>query len=469
MESRRPHRHVGLAGFLVGAFKDPMQVGNVARQIVYTAPTSNDGVVSLPDSVKADLRQLGLHHERISLTRVDSTGDVATTIVDLTPRVDNSPGSPALKVQDRAISVIDAKIAAIETTINSAKATTGSRALFAGLSRISFTSAPVTIISSGLDLVDPINFRVLAWTVPAQKVAGTVKTAGELPSLDGPVSFVVVPEAGNQPQLRAAQKNYRNDVWRALLIDSGATSVTFVEADDTSPSSGTPAPPVAVPDLPSTPIQPIKDPADPRKATCTVPAAYFVVNQAMLIDTTKTVADLSPCVATALAAGGTFELDGWTSYEGPLDAKGKPAIDSPDNRRLSIARVRRRPTTRGCTCGGALSWRSTRPPARRGICGKGPPSTTTTSPLPTSSPGSTSLPTASRPRSTPPSMTRRTSSRMLRSTSIRSPRTHCPSLPPNPEPTTRSQTRFDLSSGTTQRSSTMPARASTTTGARAQS
>ena len=73
--------------------------------------------------------------------------------------------------------------------------------------------------------------------------------------------------------------------------------------------------------------------------TCTVPASYFIFNTAELIDAAKTKQDLTPCITAALAAHATFALDGWTSYEGPLNASGKPAIDDPENRTLSDERV----------------------------------------------------------------------------------------------------------------------------------
>jgi hypothetical protein len=73
--------------------------------------------------------------------------------------------------------------------------------------------------------------------------------------------------------------------------------------------------------------------------TCTVPANYFVFNAATLIDAAKTIQDLTPCITDALRAHATFALDGWTSYEGPLNADGKPAINDPRNLALSDERV----------------------------------------------------------------------------------------------------------------------------------
>jgi hypothetical protein len=46
-----------------------------------------------------------------------------------------------------------------------------------------------------------------------------------------------------------------------------------------------------------------------------------------------------PCVDGALAAHATFALDGWASYEGPLNAAGQPPVNEPYNITLSVQRV----------------------------------------------------------------------------------------------------------------------------------
>ena len=47
----------------------------------------------------------------------------------------------------------------------------------------------------------------------------------------------------------------------------------------------------------------------------------------------------APCVQAALADHATFMLDGWTSYEGPLNAEGRPETNYPWNQQLSDERV----------------------------------------------------------------------------------------------------------------------------------
>lgn len=313
--------------------------GSAADQFIYTARTANDAAITLPNVVQENLAKTGLAHQSVELFRVGYTGDVSRSYIDMTPRTGNSSTDAPLRVPGREVPAIGKKISGIETTINSPAVTTGGgRALFAGLTRASFTGVPVTIISSGLDLANPDNFRILSWSVPPAEVVADVKKAGALPALHGPVTFVLVPTASPQQQLEQAQKVYLKDIWTALLTAAGATSVTFIDADTTTASSAAPsAPTVAIPSLPTTPIPQV--PAGPGKVTCTVPGSYFVFNEADLIDPAQTTRDLTPCITSALAAHATFALDGWTSYEGPLNAEGKPEFAYAYNRTLSDNRV----------------------------------------------------------------------------------------------------------------------------------
>ena len=315
--------------------------GAAAGQFIYTERTANDAAITLPGAVQDDLLRIGQDDQPITVTKVGFAGRVTTSYIDMTPRTGNSSSDPVLKVGGRIVQAIDSKISVIEKTINSSptNAIGGGRALFAGLTKINFTGAPVTIISSGLDLANPDNFRSLGWSVPPEEVAANVKRAGDLPALHGPVTFVIVPTAGQQPQLGQAQKDYIKAVWTALLKAAGATFVRFIDANGTTPSPVAPsAPTVAVPGPPHTPIPSV--PEAPNKLTCTVPASYFIVNTPRLIDVAQTKLALTPCINAALAAHAGFALDGWTSYEGPLNANGQPAINYPVNRKLSNARVR---------------------------------------------------------------------------------------------------------------------------------
>jgi hypothetical protein len=327
--------------FLLGVFRTGTAFPSTAiRQILYTAGTANDARFWLPESVKADQREVGLQQGKTALTRIDSTGEPETSIIDLTGRDTNGR---VLKVADRSLAAIDTKIGALESLIRNSKASTGGHALFTGLTKARFSHVPVTIVSSGLDLSAPVDFRSLNWNVDPARVVAAVKQAGELPDLAGaPVTFVVVPSTGAQDQLRQAQRDYRNKMWTALLTASGASSVTFIEAEaDSSGTRSTRAPAVPLPPLPETPITPTTDLRNPRRTLCALPSStYFRKDEAVLIDKAKTVRALQPCITAALAAQATIDLDGWTSYEGLLTPQGKPSRDAPENRKLSAERVR---------------------------------------------------------------------------------------------------------------------------------
>lgn len=311
---------------------------DVANHIVYTARTANDAAITLPGVLQDELVGAGQAHQSVELTRVGYTGDVATSDIDMTPRTGNSSRDPVLKVAGRSLPVIEAKVSGIQAAVNSPGTSgDGSRALFAGLTRTDFSAAPLTIISSGIDLANPDDFRSLKWSVPPAEVAAKVKSSGDMPELHGPVTFVMVPTAGPQPQLGQVQKAYIKAVWTDLLKAAGATSVTFIDAGTTLGSAAPSAPTVAVPNLPATPIMPVH--VAKNKVTCTVPDSFFIFGSAGLINAAQTAQDLTQCITAALAVSTSFTLDGWASYEGPLNSDGKPEYNYPANIELSDQRV----------------------------------------------------------------------------------------------------------------------------------
>jgi hypothetical protein len=241
-------------------------------------------------------------------------------------------------VPGRKAAAITAKITIIQGDVDAPASGPGGRALYLGLTRTTFSTAPVIIVSSGLDLSNPDNFRSLQWSVPAAEIVAEVKSSDDLPALHGPVIFVLVPTAGGQPQLGQQQKDYIETVWTALLKAAGATSVTFVDADSAGPAASAPsAPAVPVPSQPATKI-PVRRLAN-GKFSCTVTDSFFSFDRPSLADPRQIEQDLAPCVDGALAAHATFALDGWASYEGPLNAAGQPPVNEPYNIKLSVQRV----------------------------------------------------------------------------------------------------------------------------------
>jgi hypothetical protein len=102
--------------------------------------------------------------------RIATNGNIPTSVIDMTPRTGKSASAPVIELTSRALQVIDMEISRIETAINSpAEAPGGGHALYTGLTRTDFTGAPVTTVSSGLNLANPDNFRSLKWTIPRRK------------------------------------------------------------------------------------------------------------------------------------------------------------------------------------------------------------------------------------------------------------------------------------------------------------
>jgi hypothetical protein len=314
--------------------------GTVADQIVYTARTDNDAAITLPSTIQAGLVKVGQAHQSVELDQVGASGNVMESVIDLTPRTGNSSQDPLLKVPGRAFAAIEAKVADIQAAVNSPVAA-GGRALYIGLTKTRFSGVPVVIVSSGLDLSNPDDFRTLNWSVPPADVVAQVKKFGDLPALRGPVTFLLVPTAGSQPQLGQAQLDYLETVWTALLKAAGATSVTFIYADSATAGTTAPsAPPVPLPSQPPTPtIKPVR--VANNEVACTVLDSFFVFNTPVLINPAQTETALAPCIKAALAVHATFALDGWASYEGTLfTADGQPAVNEPSNIKLSTERVK---------------------------------------------------------------------------------------------------------------------------------
>lgn len=328
---------IGLIGYALAPAGRAEPGKEVAAQVIYTAPTSNDARVVLPDGIKDVLRDLGRRHEKIALTRVEATGTVDTSIVDLTPRIGDEPSSPVIKVEKRAAEAVHTKIDQIETAINTRSAQTGGRSLYVGLLKTHFAGAePTYIVSGGLDLTDPADFRKLAFDVPASQVAIQVTASGEVPELaNSPVTFVLVPPAGDQEQLRRPQRDYVKAVWSALLTAGGASSVSFIDAPGAPAAATIAAPAVPLPDLPGTPLVPR---TTLGQTTCELSTStYFAPDTPVLVDRAATIADLRDCAAKA-GPGTTVALDAWTAYYGPLDAAGQPASNPHANISLSEAR-----------------------------------------------------------------------------------------------------------------------------------
>jgi len=308
----------------------------VQAMVIYTAPTANDASVVLPADVNAALKNIGLAHGKVAVSRVESTGAVETIVRDLTPR--DTPDGPILKVDERANEAIDKSIGNIETDINKQSASTGNRALFVGLTKMTFApGVPVYIFSSGLDLSNPVDLRQLAFDVPPSVVVDNARSAGELPAMSAVpvVTFAITPPAGAQEQLRQPQQRYISELWTALLEAGGASRVDFISAPGGPSASTTPAPVVALPKLPGTPIAPESVLDRPGDTICRLSTStYFAANTPELTSRDATKADLAKCVFMA-GPTATFAIDSWTADVRPRNAAGRPLSNPPADITLS--------------------------------------------------------------------------------------------------------------------------------------
>ena len=332
---------IPVAVLVAGQARGYGQLDGIAEHVVYSAPTANDAVVALPPALRDRLTALARQHRSIAVTRIEGDGTSATRVVDLTPRAGSAPDGRVLVSPERAGLEIDRMLARLARAVNT-PATRPGHALLLGLTRTDLPPVPTDVVSSGLDLRAPDDFRVLAWRTDPDRVVDAAASSGVVPRFRSVVRFYRVPVAGDQPQLGNVEKSYRDRLWTALLTAAGATSVEMADAPATGTALDAPSAPVvpvlAPPVTPGDPVRPVVQP-DGRTVECSLPGTYFRFGSALLADEAATVRALHGCVRAASAAGAQFRVDGWSSYEGPLTAVGAPAVDDLLNRALSRRRA----------------------------------------------------------------------------------------------------------------------------------
>lgn len=280
--------------------------------LLVTAPTAEEAAPGVPPSVRSRLTEIGLADGSVAVHRVDSDGVVDSRTVDLTPRIDPlDPTSPPIRTRERAENALGKVLDAMETDLSTRPATTGGRSLYTGLLGLDLEPrSRLVIISSGLDLKDPLDFRRLAFDADPEAVVGALEREGEFPRLDDvDVTFVVSGTLGDQPPLRRGQLEYVRGVWTAILQRAGA-SVEFVAGVTASGAPGAPnAPVLALPPLGVTP--------GPEPRTCELPSsAYFVAGESALVgDGAGAAADLARCLK-GTAPTTQLTLDGWVADTG---------------------------------------------------------------------------------------------------------------------------------------------------------
>lgn len=313
------------AGAIV--FHEPAAASPKTKVLISTLATGEEARFVLPRSSVDNLVALALAHGSLQDVRIDSDGESTSRTSDLTPREGGSR-SKALNEPGRARKVASDEIADLQASLNHVSGGTGSRTLLNGLIRTQLPDAADTmIVSSGLDLEDPLNVRTLAWKVPARTVVARLRASQELPVMRGAaVTFVMVPTAGDQPQLRVdKEQRYLQRLWRAILLAGGARSVHFVVPDAVAPTSTL-----------RTAIVPIDTPTGTATVTCTLTSSVFLPDTATFANEPEARRRISGCTSAAAGTGATVRVDAWTSFVGTLsDAQAE--TDRELSRRRAVA------------------------------------------------------------------------------------------------------------------------------------
>lgn len=286
----------------------------IVGTIVYTAPTANEQAIDLPTPVTDLVTKAADTSSGFRLVRVDGDGTISSKIIDATPKL---PDGEVAKVDARKRDATNALLENLKGDINGDGATVSGESLLGGLQRLTNldTTKPVILIGSLLDTASPFDFRSLGFDADVPELVDQLKAADELPKLDGAVvSIVVRGTAGDQPQLRTVQNDYRQAAWTTVLKASGASSVSLSYPDGSTPTVTVPSPVVPIPPAPSTPVVPESTPTGTR---CTLlGGTYFQPDKPVLLDRAATVEAIRKCVA-AIPPDAKVTVTGFTAGTDP--------------------------------------------------------------------------------------------------------------------------------------------------------
>lgn len=329
---------VALGGLVTAGILIPesMLAGSpVVAAYVYTAADAETAAYGLPISVGREMAQYADDGDSVLVFRIEGDCKVKTTTLDMTPRTDSGE---VLNVPSRIKVATQAKIDGLVADMNTPTPGTDSRCLYVGLSSARIPHGlPVYVFSSGIDLTAPTDFRDLAWETSPEEITEVANSAKAVPDLKGAdVEFFLASPTASQ-EIRAAQTEYLHSVWSALLVNAGASSVTFTDGVSGEAASTEHVPVVPLPDLPGTPVPAKPNPVEPDKFSCTFKTTSgFVPDTAKLLDEDAVRASLADCVSR-IAPGSSVRVDGWVAYYGLMGADGTPAASG--DVKLSQARA----------------------------------------------------------------------------------------------------------------------------------
>lgn len=259
-----------------------------------------------------------------TLEWVKADGDNHETVsLDLTPRTGRGDEIKPPSARETAIAGMLAEQVA---AMNAFDATSPGRSALAGLQAVKpGGTGPVLLVTVGLDTNDPLNMATLGFDAPIVDVIADLKAHNEIPDLDGrEVWLVWVPTAGDQPPLRQPQRDYRDQLYSAI-VEAGGGSVTRVLDTEASPAgSAGQAPVVPIPAAPDTFVPVVETvppvtgadgtPSSPTVQTCVLPTGvFFHPETAEFLDRDAAKTAVQYCLGDTVLPGTTVDLIGRTA------------------------------------------------------------------------------------------------------------------------------------------------------------
>jgi outer membrane protein OmpA-like peptidoglycan-associated protein len=331
---------VGGVGALI-ASRDKPSMTTPEVVVVQTGGTTLEADLVIPDRFSSTLASVAGGNGRLVWVKTNGDGSASIVDMDLTPRTDKGDVvGPHLKREES----IKTRIALLQEEMNGFDATASGRSMLGGLQRVPSGTSDVWVITLGLDTVDPLDARSLAFDVSVRDVVTALRSSDELPrNLDGRrVWFVWTQAAGAQRAPRQPQRLYREQLATAIVTAAGGSVGGFIDAGAGSSGAKGDAPVVDIPPASETlKVTVTTSPAatvtglPATNRTCVLPTQIlFYPDSDQLTDPESATSAVKSCLGDRVPEGTTAAVTGHTA------CTGRPA-DNPTAQALSVARADR--------------------------------------------------------------------------------------------------------------------------------
>lgn len=292
--------------------------------IVQPAGTVLEADIGWPVEVTDLLTAVAEGNGTLEWVKADGDNRTETVSLDLTPRTDRGDEIKPPSARETAIAGMLAEQVA---AMNAFDATSPGRSALAGLQAVKPGGAgPVLLVTVGLDTNDPLNMATLGFDAPIVDVMADLAANNEIPdNLDGrDVWLVWMPTAGDQPPMRQPQRDYRDQLYSAI-VEAGGGSVTRVLDTEAAPAgSAGQAPVVPIPAAPDTFVPVVETvppvtgtdgtPSSPTVQTCVLPTGvFFHPETAEFLDRDAAKTAVKYCLGNIILPGTTVDLIGRTA------------------------------------------------------------------------------------------------------------------------------------------------------------